>query len=226
MKNELFENGCAQIEIPNKEIEFQKEIKILETQINELSKENLAITSFYGTVILDNEEKIILSKMVHPNKKIKFNLLFSTKLDGTDSSSNFHINCDGVFPTLAIILDTSERKFGGYSTQNWCPSNSGEAYSRAPGSFIFNITNKEKSGKYNLIDELNKNSIYRGKSNGPTFGGQHDLYISNSCKSNSNSYCYKSSSSSYNTGNNNLLGNSGQTSFQVKEYEVYQVVFE
>ena len=52
MKNELFENGCAQIEIPNKEIEFQKEIKNLETKINELSKENLAITSFYGTVIL------------------------------------------------------------------------------------------------------------------------------------------------------------------------------
>ena len=56
--------------------------------------------------------------------------------------------------------------------------------------------------------------------------GEDMIYISNSSNSNGNSYCNKNSNSAYNTGNNNLLGGTGQTTFQTKCYEVYQVVFE
>jgi hypothetical protein len=110
-----------------------------------------------------------------------------------------------------------EKKFGGYSTQNWCQSAIGGNYSRAPGSFIFNLSNNQK---YELIDQLNVNAIYRDNSYGPTFGGGHDLYIRDQCKSN-NCGCSKSS---YDTGNTNLLG--GSSSFRVTSYEVYQVIFE
>ena len=116
-------------------------------------------------------------------------------------------------------MDTNSRRFGGYSTQSWGESSAGANYARAPGSFIFNLSNK---AKFNLIDPLNTNAIYRNKSYGPTFGGGNDLYIANSCKSNSSSSCCKSS---YNTGNNNLLGGSSSTSFQVTYYEVYKVEF-
>ena len=70
-------------------------------------------------------------------------MLFNTNKDG-DSASTFHYNCDGIFPTVVVILDTDGRKFGGFSTQNWCQSAVGGNYSRAPNSFIFNLTNKEK----------------------------------------------------------------------------------
>ena len=119
-----------------------------------------------------------------------------------------------------MVLDTSGRRFGGYSTQNWAQSSVGAASARAPGSFIFNLSQKKK---YNLLDELNTSAVYRHNSYGPTFGGGYDLNIVNSCRSNSSSYCCKSS---YNTGDVNLLGGNGSTSFQVSNYEVYQVVFE
>ena len=167
---------------------------------------------------MNNDEKKLISKWISPNKVIKFNLLFSTNKDG-DSSSTFHYYCDGIFPTVTVVLDTSGRRFGGYSTQNWCQSTVGGNYARAPGSFIFNLSNKQK---YDLI-KFNANAVYRYNSYGPTFGGGNDLYLANSCRSNTSSYCNKSS---YNTGNNNLLGNSSSTSFQVSYYEVYQVVFE
>ena len=67
------------------------------------------------------------------------------------------------------------------------------------------------------------NTIYRENSYGPWFGAGFDLYLANGFRSNTNSYCSKSS---YNTGNNNLLGGSGTTNFQVTYYEVYQIVFE
>ena len=77
--------------------------------------------------------------------------------------------------------------------------------------------------KYKLFDQFNTNVIYRYDSYGPTLGGGRDLYLADQCKSNSNSYCTKNS---YNTGNNNLLGENGTTQFQVTTYEVYQVVFD
>ena len=118
-----------------------------------------------------------------------------------------------------VVLDTNGRRFGGYSTQNLAPSNVGGAGCRAPGSFIFSLSNKQK---YDLSDQFNTSAIYRNNSYGPTFGAGYDLYLADSCTSNTSSSCTKSS---YNTGNNDLLGGSG-TSFQVSYYEVYQVIFE
>ena len=230
LKNEFFENGVAKIKIPEKEQDLKAQVNCLTSVVSELraelknfkenkkSKEETAINSFNGTCFLNNDEKKLISEFIHPNKIIKFNLLFSTNKDGDDSST-FHYYCDGIFPTVVVVLDTSGRRFGGYSTQNWCQSTVGSSYARAPGSFLFSLSNKQK---YDL-NEFNTSAVYRYNSYGPTFGGGHDLCLANSCKSNTSSYCNKSS---YNTGNNNLLGGSSSTSFQVTNYEVYQVVFE
>jgi hypothetical protein len=213
----------------NKEEELKKNIKeelkkyIREDLLKDMNKEKIkddtAVNSFEGTSFLNNEEKKLISKWISPNRVLKFNLLFSTSKNG-DSTSSFHYYCDGVFPTVTVVLDTSGRRFGGFSTQNWCQSAVGGTYSTALDSFIFNLSNKQK---YGLSNKFDTNAIYRHNSYGPTFGGGHDLYLANSCKSNTNSYCNKSS---YNTGGNNLLGNSGQTNFQVSYYEVYHVIFE
>ena len=232
IKNEFFENGKAIIKIPEKEQDLKLQVECLTKVVADLReqvknnnnkndeklKDDAAIKSFEGTSFLNNDEKKLISKWISPDKVIKFNLLFSTNKDG-DSSSTFHYYCDGIFPTVTVVLDTSGRRFGGYSTQNWCQSTVGGNYARAPDSFIFNLSNKQK---YDL-NKFNTNAVYRHNSYGPTFGGGYDLSLANSCRSNTSSYCNKSS---YNTGNNNLLGGSSSTSFQVSYYEVYQVVFE
>ena len=231
IKNELFEDGVAIIKIPEKKQDLETQVESLTKTVSELRKElqalkvkqgekdEAAVNSFKNTSFLKDEEKKMISKWIHPNKIIRFNLIFSTDKDN-DYASTFHYYCDGVFPTVTVVLDNSGRRFGGYSTQNWCLSTIGGNYSRAPESFIFSLTNKQK---YELIDQLNTNTVYRNNSYGPTFGNGYDLCLANQCKSNSNSYCNKCA---YNTGNTNLLGLNGQTNFQVSNYEVYKVIFE
>ena len=231
IKNDIFENGAARIKIPEHERDLNVQVESLTKIVSELRKEILsfkikekdkdeaAINSFQGSSFLKDEEKKIISKWIHPNKIIRFNMLFSTDKDG-DRSTQFHYYCDGIFPTVTVVLDTTGRRFGGYTLHNWCPSAVGGSYSRAPESFIFSLTNNQK---FELNDQFHKNAIYRNTSYGPTFGSGHDLYIADQCKSNNNSSCNKSI---YNTGNNNLLGGNGTTKFQVTTYEVYQVIFE
>ena len=245
IKNEFFENGVAKIKIPLKEQDLKVQVECLtkvvanlreelkkyknaEEELKKIQKkktdqeklkEDTAINSFEGTAFLNNDEKKLISKWISPNKVIKFNLLFSTDKHG-DSCSTFHYYCDGIFPTVTVALDTSGRRFGGYSTQNWCQSTIGSGYSSAPDSFLFNLSNKKK---YDLV-KFKGTALYRGNSYGPLFGDGHALYLSDSCKSNTNSYC--NITSTYNIGNNNLLGSSGKTNFQVSYYEVYHVIFE
>ena len=55
---------------------------------------------------------------------------------------------------------------------------------------------------------------------GPYFGAGPDLYINNNCLSSSSSI----SQSSFNYGKNNALN--GTSSFQVEDYEVYELTLE
>lgn len=231
IKNELFEDGGAKINIPEQKQSLETQVESLTKTVSELRKEILslknrelekdeaAIKSFQGTTILKDEEKKIISKWIHQNKVISFNMLYSTDKDG-DSASTFHYYCDGIFPTLTVILDTSGRKFGGYTTQSWLQHSASSSYARGQGSFIFNLS---KNKKFGLVNQINTNAIYKHNSYGPTFGGGHDIVLYNSCKSNNNSYCNKNS---YNSGETNILGENGTTKFQVTSYEVYQVIFE
>ncbi len=231
IKNEFFENGSAKIKIPWKEQDLKSQVEALTKIVCEMrkeiknskfinsSKDEVAKESFNQTSILEEEDKILLSKWIHPNKVIRFKMLFSTEKDN-DNSSTFHYYCDGIFPTITIILDTKGRKFGGYNTNNWLQPPDGEVYSRAQDSFIFNLSKKQK---FELLDNLDVNAIYKSNAYGPTFGCGHDISLVDACRSNNNSYCSKSS---YNTGDVNVLGNKDSTKFQVANYEVYQVIFE
>ena len=72
----------------------------------------------------------------------------------------------------------------------------------------------------------NKNSSYNircDSSYGPTFGGGHDFYLCDNCNTSNSSY--DSSNHSYDTkGKNYALA--GNSSFYVKDYEVYQLELE
>lgn len=150
---ELLDNAKVQIIIPEKgnDLNIKKELEALESVVNEIkqkvfienndnlnlnSKYVTAVNSFVGTSILTNEEKKLISDWIDPIRTIKFILLFSTEKDG-DSSSTFHYYCDGIFPTVVVVLDTSNRKFGGYCTHNWAQSPQGASVTRAPWLIYF-----------------------------------------------------------------------------------------
>ena len=229
LENNLNSTYKKKIDILEKEINLVKKeknelVQSLKDEKNkkkETKKENkikAAKESFERTNILSNDEKVLLSEWIDPNKIFRFKMLYSTNIDGS-SCSTFHYNCDGVFPTITIVRDTNGNKFGGYTTTSWGQSNVSSDYARDQDAFTFDITRKKK---YVLTDKFSRCSIYRNNNYGPTFG-DHFLYISNSCTSNSSSYTntrpiYNSSC--------NLLGNSGTTYFQVSYYEVYKVIQE
>ena len=234
IENDFFEDKKANIEIPIKEQDLKIQINSLTKIISELKKEinelkmnkpnkelkiKLAKESITNSTFLTDDDKVLLSEWIDPVKVIRFSLLFNSSKDG-GSSSTFHYYCDGAFPTITVVYDTSSRKFGGFTTQSWSESKVGSSYCKDEFAFIFNLTNKQK---YGLIDKFNNSAIYRHNSYGPTFGGGHDLYIANGCTGNSNSSANKNT---YNTGNYNLFGGSSSNNFQVSYYEVYKVIFE
>jgi hypothetical protein len=101
-------------------------------------------------------------------------------------------------------------------------------YKKAPGSFIFSLRNKEDLSPFKapLKDQNTPYAIYTYKSYGPTFGGGHDIHISNDAVSNTYSYT---------NFNQNYQAPSGQVSdtrtilagtykFQPSEIEVFYVV--
>jgi len=237
IENEFFDDNKATINIPlgknqnlidillklKEELEIlKKEKKNIDIKNEELIKQEkikLAKESFEGSAILNDEEKIILSEWVDPKKPLKFNLLFSThRDDGT--SKKFHENCDGVSPTITIVMDTNGNKFGGYTTSSWRQPSSGSSYARDTDAFIFNLSKKLK---YVQPDKFGKNSIYRDGSYGPVFGS-NNLWIFNNCNSNGNSYT--NISKDYKTDNKNLLNSTGNSTFQVSYYEVYRVAMD
>ncbi|KAL9951604.1 hypothetical protein ACROYT_G044299 [Oculina patagonica] len=92
---------------------------------------------------------------------------------------NFHSCCDYKGPTVTVVK-SGNCIFGGYAEEHWERSNSG-SYKRAPDSFLFSLVNPSglPATKMPLIAGQERNAIYCGEYNGPTFGCGPDLRISN-----------------------------------------------
>ena len=238
IENDFFDDNKATITIPlgkNQNlvdifINLKEELEIIKKEKNNLNIRNEEIIknekikyakeSFEGSVILNEEEKILLSEWVDPKKVLKFNLVFSTQKDGS-SANAFHMHCDGVSPTITIVMDTNGNKFGGYTTSSWAQPSPGSGYARDTDAFVFNLSKKLK---YIQPDKYGQYSIYRSVANGPTFGYSFTLKIDNNCTNNSSSNT--KATQDYKTDNKNLINSTGNSSFQVSYYEVYRVVSE
>ena len=148
------------------------------------------------------------------NKKIKkYELLFRAYKDGF-SASAFHQKCDGKNFTITFVLTKNGRRFGGFTDQAWDQSSN---YKQGSNGFIFSLDNKEI-----YYNKNNSYNIYGYSAYGPAFGGGLDFYINDSCNSNNSG---ENSNHSYNT-NGKSYALSGSSSFQVDDYEVYQIELE
>ncbi len=158
--------------------------------------------------------------------------MYSGKRDGF-AASTFHSKCNGQGRTLTIIKSNSHL-FGGYTEQTWhnydYNSNLIIKARNDPKSFIFSIKNDYEHLYRPFIMEPKtgvNGIIYTQPESGPIFGAGHDLYISNYCNSNSESYAnlgntYLFSFFPQGTSQaNNFLA--GSNRFMCEEIEVYRI---
>ena len=178
--------------------------------------------------ILKGEQKLVeLMKLCEFSPNDKFTLLYRGTRDGFDGR-DFHSKCDGHTNTLTIIKPKeSSYIFGGFTTAKWESGRLPGIYKSDPNAFIFSLTNKDnKPVKMKINPKRHKYAIYCFPNDGPTFGGGHDIYISNDANTAMDSYSYLGFSYShpqYARGTNEARTFlAGSLEFQMREIEVYK----
>ena len=223
----------------NKLISYINDCIIIENNINEINKINENINKCKNNnkikinLYLSDDKINKLTKniknigMISSNKfvssKINFDeglviewigknftseLLFSTSKNGF-KPSEFQKLCDNKGPTIIFIETKKGYIFGGYTELDWDKSSS---YKTDESTFLFSINNKAKYTRRNK-----KCSIYCREDLAPSFGGDGDpdIFCMGSCKT--GKIC------SQNTFATKEELNNGESSFEVKEMEVYQI---
>ena len=164
---------------------------------------------------INKEGLEFLQKDLFKKKLKKTTLLYKGTKDGFKCSS-FHSLCDNKGPTLTIIKSHSDKIFGGFINDSW---HSKGIYTYSKKSFLFSLDKKEK---YEHKESIKSQSFYGNSGYGMTFGGGHDIYISNDCNINKN--CYTNLGHTYKTTiSPNYLA--GEYNFSVEEIEVYSIEF-
>ena len=227
------------VKLENENISFKSEINNLNKKIVNLEKENKDLKDRVeklellniekkekseslnesSIIINQNEKQNILIKWIKEktNKEIKkFNLIYKMSVNGTDSD-NFHNLCDYKGPNLTLIETTKGKKFGGFTPLSWVKEKSFKDPSNQ--TFIFSLDRKEK---YDIIkDKINENVI--NGSEGPYFGCE-DIHLYKNMRNGityANKYCY------FIENKNFLLtgGKNEEEKFEIKELEIFQVLF-
>ncbi len=195
--------------IINSPLKHSKNNSLLESQRTSIPIEKIKITE---SEIVKNSEIQLINSWIKPDTEIKYKLLFSTKINGDDSST-FHLLCDDNFPTITIIKTKTGFRFGGYTTIPW--KSDSLVFYKDNLAFLFSLDKKMK-----YLPENPDEAICCISGCGPTFGAS-DLTIRNECTKNCNSFCQ--GPQSYQMEKSELSG--GVEKFVVDCYEVYLVEF-
>jgi hypothetical protein len=150
-------------------------------------------------------------------------LLYRGSRDGF-RSSDFHGKCDGQRNTVTVILTTKGAIAGGFTPLAWdSQSSTGEYRADDSGqSFLFTLKTAGNGPprKFSLSDRAH--AIYCRPAYGPTFGGNHDLFVADGCNANASSYTNVANYYYANdTGVNGQQVLFGEYHFTVKELEVF-----
>jgi hypothetical protein len=151
----------------------------------------------------------------------EWTLLYRGSRDGF-SGSAFHTKCDGHSTTVTYIETTKGFIFGGFTPVAWDSSNSDRA-DNSGQSFLFSLKNPRGSveQKFSLSDPTF--AIRCISSYGPTFGGGHDIHLSDGCDTNTTSYTDFGYSYANPTGIEGKSVLAGERNFTVKEVEVFSI---
>jgi hypothetical protein len=219
LENEELKKKIDSLTLENEKIKtnLEETKKKMEQNDNIKKKVERIKNLFKDSAIVKADEKKMINDWIDPydEKNITSELLFRTNVDG-DSSNTFHSKCDGKGPTITFIKTTSGKRIGGFAVVPWT-NNSG--YKTDSEAFIFSLDACQKFVQYRSFG----NAVYHNSSYGPTFGGGHDIYLANGCKSNTSSYCNSNNTYGFFYSYNLINPGTQNSSFQVTDYEVYLI---
>ena len=157
-------------------------------------------------------------KDIYKRKKIGFRMIYNAKENG-DSSQKFHELCDNINNTLVIVNTTTKNIFGGFASKTWNSMELGRK--KDDKSFIFSI-NKQKIYNPKIDDpERQRYHLFCSDNDGPCF---YAFSIDNLFFKNGG-YCDEIEKCNYDFFENNYEINNGEKRFQVKQLEIYEIVF-
>ncbi|XP_068762572.1 hemicentin-2-like isoform X2 [Montipora capricornis] len=135
-----------------------------------------------------NKLNCFLAPVLQSPSRSRFVRCWRAKTDGW-AASTFHRNCDGKGPTVTIIK-VGSYIFGGYTDISW--SSSSCDWASSSKSFIYSLYNINGYAPVKLQVKSREQgyAIYRCSGYGPTFGGGHDIYISNNAASSRHSHTH------------------------------------
>jgi len=199
----------------NKEnIDFlTKENNSLRTKLDELEKKFTNLEEkqcFIGSRIMSKDQCIQLRDMLKTFlPHIKPIQIFIASQHGF-SASQFHKLCDNQGPTL-VIISANNQIFGGFAGGSWTSSDTWGRCGKT--SYLFSLTTRKIWKCKDDTYELRFLHSY-----GPTFGGNHDLHISDQCDA--HTYSYSTLGNSYEGSGTILVG--VKSTFKVDDYEVFR----
>ena len=133
-ENNVLKEKINQLE--NKCEKNTEEIKELKKEINKFKETN----NLLSTILINNEEKNLITNWINPNSPIKYQLLYKASIDG-DLMNTFHKKCDNKGPTLIIVKTTKGKRYGGYNPISWDTTDQWKSH---PSTFIFSLDKKKK----------------------------------------------------------------------------------
>ncbi|XP_032238174.2 tripartite motif-containing protein 45 isoform X2 [Nematostella vectensis] len=130
---------------------------------------------------------LVFLSPVQRSANSQWELCYSAKRDGWNSKT-FHEKCDGKAPNVVIVSVDGRYVFGGYTDVAWTMTDRG--YQSSSASFLYSLFSRYgyRPEKLPLSATPGQQAIFDSTDRGPSFGGGHDLYISNEAGSNSQSY--------------------------------------
>ena len=197
---------------------LKNKVNTLENMVKKLWEFKLGVEGETQIIIdsniinYNNNYKTCLKNWINPHQVIKAQLLYRLSKDGS-LIATFHKLCDNISPTLVLIESCKGNKFGGYTTCKWATCGKGQIDGK---TFLFSLTKNKIFKKRE--DKLKERDIYCDMSYGPFFGG-NDLIFRDSLEN-----CM--SKIPYFFLYNKDLEDNINNSFEVKEVEVYKILFE
>ena len=215
IKRLIEENSVFRIKAQENEL-LKKQIEDLQYQIQmeQEKQEYDESKEVKGDIIHDGKElDMIIKKINKENKKIIINLLYKASADG-DTASAFHEKCDDANSTIVLVETKDGMRFGGYTTCSW----SGNCVDKNDSeAFIFSF---DKMKTYDNIPGDEAIGCY--PKFGPIFLGCQIKIFDNAFTKGGTTY---EKELNFNTEEDYEL-TGGKRSFEIKDIEVYEVIFE
>ena len=189
----------------------EKEEKEEKEAVEEETPEEVTVK---GDIIHDiNELELITKKINRNNQKLTLNLLYKATAD-TDKAAAFHAKCDDAKSSIVLIETDRGKRFGGYTSLSWkgdCEEKKDEE------AFVFSL---DKMKTYDNIPGEDAIGCY------PKFG---PIFLG--CQIRIYDNAFTKGGTTFERGLNfdtleDFELNDGERTFNVKEIEVYEVIFE